>query len=92
MFDRTYVETTLKTSVCTAVFTKADGTRREMRCTLIDTYLPENYQGKGMILNETDRNSVSVWDIDNGGWRAFRLDTLIEFRPELVGAKVMLFE
>ena len=69
----------LKSSVCIAKFKKADGTIREMRCTLVDTYLPEQYHGKGMLLNETDRNAVPVWDMDLGAWRSFRLDSLLEF-------------
>lgn len=92
MYDMNQVVADLKSSVCIAKFKKADGTERTMRCTLIDHYLPEDYQGKGMLLNEVERNNVSVWDLDLNAWRSFRVDSLIEFGPaHLQAAKQVLW-
>ena len=92
MFDQSYVIETLKNSICVAKFTKADGSERTMRCTLIPSYLPEDFRNRGMLLNEVDKNSVPVWDLDLNAWRSFRVDTLKEFAPaHLQAAKQLLW-
>ena len=57
-------------------FEKLDGTTRRMRCTLIPSFLPEEYRGKAPMLTETTPTAISVWDLDNSGWRSFRVDSV----------------
>lgn len=66
----------LRDSVLTVTFTKVDGTNRVMRCTLMQSYLPEEFKSRAPMLTETAPQTVSVWDVDAGGWRSFRLDTV----------------
>ena len=40
MFDKYELKEILSNSVSTVVFTKIDGTEREMKCTLLPEYLP----------------------------------------------------
>ena len=74
----------LKNGVVTVVFEKTDGSERSMRATLSDLYVPQveptmlsEYDGqmpkKTRQLND---NVQAVWDIDAGGWRSFRLDSV----------------
>lgn len=65
----------LKNNVMTVSFTKVDGTERVMRCTLLPEYLPAETNGR-QLLNEGVRNNISVWDLDAGGWRSFRVDSV----------------
>jgi hypothetical protein len=67
----------LKHNVANVKFTKVDGTERVMRCTLKDEFLPEQYRGKGTILTE-GANTLRVYDLDNGAWRSFRVDSVLE--------------
>lgn len=70
----------LKNKDITVTFTKKDGTRRIMRCTLRPDALPE-------MITESTRTSadrresdstIAVWDLDLGAWRSFRLDSVVE--------------
>jgi hypothetical protein len=78
MIDKYTLKQQLQGNVATVVFTKADGTERTMRCTLVDEYLPD--PAEPQLLQENTRaenpNVLSVWDIENGGWRSFRLDSI----------------
>lgn len=67
---------------CRVTFTKVDGTLRVMRCTLKAEFLPESARPKsGALLTEGDGASerISVWDLDIGDWRGFRVDSVQMF-------------
>lgn len=66
----------LRTGVATVTFTKLDGSERVMQCTLQASYLPEEFRNKQPMLTETVGNAVSVWDVQAGGWRSFRVDSV----------------
>lgn len=66
----------LRSAVVTVTFEKVDGSTRVMQCTLLPQYLPEEYRGKAPMLTETAPQTVSVWDVENGGWRSFRVDSV----------------
>jgi len=72
----------LENGVVTVVFEKVDGTLREMKCTLLTEYLPVS--NKQLLTEETIRkdndSSISVWDVENNGWRAFRIESIKEIR------------
>lgn len=61
----------LENGVVTVVFEKTNGEERTMQCTLLNEYLPET---KG-VRAEND-NVLSVWDVENNGWRSFRVDSI----------------
>jgi hypothetical protein len=89
MIDKYALREDLKNGVVTVVFEKADGTERTMRATLSDLYVPQvepamlsEYDGqvpKGRQLND---NVQAVWDIDSGGWRSFRYDSVKQLLKE----------
>lgn len=66
----------LKSNVVEVKFTKLDGNIRTMLCTLQETLLPEvTTSGTKKVNDEV----LSVWDIDNSGWRSFRFENVITY-------------
>lgn len=82
MLQKYELKEMMQNSVTTVVFTKVDGTKREMNCTLLAEYLPEQpVTDKQQLLTEgltkaENPNTLSVWDLDNNGWRSFRVDSV----------------
>ena len=79
MFDRNTLKDNLSKCVGVVSFNKADGSIREMTCTLMSDYLPEQKpleDGFRHLPRKDNTEVLSVWDIDNKGWRSFRLDSI----------------
>jgi hypothetical protein len=74
---KTAVKTALLAGPTTIVFTKVDGTKRTMKCTLSEALLPLR------TLTESDRkvnDSIqTVFDIESNQWRSFKWDNFISF-------------
>ncbi len=70
----------LRQGIITVKFTKADGSLRVMRCTTSSTIVPEDAKptGKMMISEETAKHTLRVYDVEVGGWRSFKLDSIQE--------------
>jgi hypothetical protein len=73
-YTREEVKAGLQSSIATVVFEKADGSLRTMRCTLQTSYLPE--WPESLDARTINEEVLPVWDLDNGGWRSFRLDSI----------------
>lgn len=58
----------LSSGTATVTFTKADGTKRVMRCTRDASHIPKE---SVKPFNDTGDN-VIVWDCDQNGWRQIR--------------------
>jgi hypothetical protein len=80
VIDRDQLINDLRSEVVEVTFNKvSDGSVRVMRCTLRPDLLPANYieekeQEKAFHKQNTD--VVAAWDVQKGGWRSFRLDTV----------------
>ena len=61
-------------SVCDIVFTKADGSEREMTCTLNPFSEEMELIEEGH--NNSSRESITVWDLEKKDWRSFRKNNL----------------
>ncbi len=76
-YKREQIVELLQKSVVEVTFTKLNGDRRIMTCTLMPDQLPPAKaedplsQKKIRALNE---EVVNVWDVNAAGWRSFRLD------------------
>ena len=75
----------LKNNLMKVVFTKVNGDERIMNCTLHESILPEpTTMMKPYSFTKYDKKSnqdtISVWDIDKGGWRSFRVDSIKEYK------------
>jgi len=76
-----YLET-LRVSEAEVVFTKANGEKRTMRCTLDLNQIPAemvpNTDGNVTKVNES---VIKAYDLDKQGWRSFRIDSVESFSP-----------
>jgi len=72
----------LRNSIMEVTFTKVNGERRAMRCTLMPHYLPESFknnpeeQESEKTYHKENPDVLAVWDVQNGGWRSFRVDSV----------------
>lgn len=73
----------IQNGIVTVVFEKVDGTIREMKCTLNKEYMPAQLlteeQNAAKVRTE-NHDLLSVWDIENNGWRSFRVSNVKEIR------------
>lgn len=67
----------LQNGLGTVVFTKADGSERTMKCTLKADLLPVVEIKQGAKSKVENPEILSVWDLENAGWRSFRIDSII---------------
>lgn len=89
---RDWIKSLLQKQPITVVFTKADGTDREMLCTLNPEQLPPvpvSGPVDGIVKEskkprkEPDPHSIRVFDLDKKEWRSFRFDRLKKVTAEL---------
>lgn len=69
----------LKSNIVEVTFTKVNGEKRKMNCTLQPSFLPET-----VVTEETRKasdTSIAVWSVDDGGWRSFRWESILSFGP-----------
>lgn len=72
----------LRESVIEVTFTKVNGERRIMRCTLMPKYLPATYtenvteQANEKQFHANNNEVIRAWDVQSGGWRSFRIDSV----------------
>jgi hypothetical protein len=83
LYNRDQVLSDLRKNVIEITFEKINGERGTMRCTLMPNYLPASYrnnieeQKQEETFHNTIKDSIAVWDINNAGWRSFRIDSVI---------------
>lgn len=72
----------LRKNIVEVTFTKVNGEKRSMRCTLLENYLPDSFkqnlseQEEEKNFHKTNPDVLAVWDLQNGGWRSFRIDSV----------------
>lgn len=65
----------LNDGVVSVLFTKKDGTDREMACTLDMEVIPKEKQPKGVERTKSTE-SLAVFDVEKDEWRSFRWDSI----------------
>lgn len=75
-FSRDSILQKLHEGETTVTFTKVDGSERIMRCTLNETMLPPAEPTEKTAERKVNPNVVAVWDLDNEGWRSFKVDSV----------------
>ena len=71
---------------CLVVFTKKDGTEREMRCTLNPSLIPKEKYPQSTVSEESSSatgSTVRVFDIEKQEWRSFRWDSIKQFTLDI---------
>lgn len=73
----------LREGICEITFTKINGERRVMPCTLKAELLPKHNQKDQTIetLKESKTDAISVWCTDAYAWRSFKLSNFISINP-----------
>lgn len=56
-------------------FEKVDGSMRQMCCTLQEKFIPQTSEEIDKV-RPINNNILAVWDVDNGAWRSFRIDSI----------------
>lgn len=70
--------TQLKMQTVNIEFTKKDGTRRKMNCTLMPEMLPDQIDIEEHAQSKAyNPDILAVFDVDKGDWRSFRWDSLL---------------
>jgi hypothetical protein len=67
----------LKLWCMTIFFEKKDGSLRTLKCTLSDKIIPQKLEEDSETPKKERKPNadvLSVWDLENDGWRSFRLD------------------
>lgn len=65
----------LSKNVAEVTFTKNNGEERVMRCTLRNDLVPSTDRKPGSKRSVSE-SVVPVWDLENNGWRSFRVDSV----------------
>lgn len=73
----------LREGICEVTFTKVNGERRIMPCTLKAELLPQKDQKELTFetLKDDNKDAISVWCTDAQAWRSFKLSNLIDIIP-----------
>ena len=76
------LQTQLQKEVLEVTFTKVNGDKRVMNCTLMEGILPSNptEEAKKDTKKKVNEDILSVWDIDANGWRSFRVKNITRVR------------
>lgn len=83
MFNREELKSRLREGVCKVTFTKANGEKRIMHCTLNESMLPSTEVDKeAKHPTKENLDIIAAWDVEKNGWRSFRVDSLVSFNDE----------
>ena len=84
---RTDLRNQLQKEILEVTFTKVNGDKRIMNCTLIEGVAPSNITEKKKDAPERKVNEevLSVWDVDAKGWRSFRVKNVTRVRTHSWG-------
>jgi len=79
MFQRESLINDLKLHPCAIYFTKVNGEKRTMHCTLMQEHLPRDTNMQ--VLEEAhkepkNQDVIAVWDLQIKAWRSFRVDSV----------------
>ena len=74
--NKAELKNTLQNNIANVIFEKTDGTLREMRCTLQPGLLPVQEIKEDKKERPENDTILAVWDLDNEGWRSFRIESI----------------
>jgi hypothetical protein len=86
-YERDALLKDLKQSVIEVTFTKVNGDKRIMRCTLDQRHIPTPVDVKHLDEQHSrkeNKDVIAVWDMHANGWRSFRVDS-VQYVQEIGG-------
>jgi hypothetical protein len=83
-YTKEHVLSLLKDNVCNVSFTKRDGTKRDMVCTLKPNMLPlrKTEPKDSGSANPKPENVIVVFDLDKDAWRSFDIETVLSINEK----------
>ncbi|PPD52546.1 MAG: hypothetical protein CTY12_06285 [Methylotenera sp.] len=79
--NKSYYQQMLKTNICEVVFTKADGSERTMKCSLLPSVFTQfNLSESTKSTKKTSDEQLNVIDVDKGDWRSFKIAAVKSFK------------
>ena len=75
--SKSNIKNMLNTDIVNVKFKKMDGSERLMKFTLLEGIVKE-YEKKSEKTRKVSEDTITVWDVENDGWRSFRYDSIIE--------------
>lgn len=69
----------LTKGIVEVTFTKKDGSCRVMKCTLANELIPTEHAPKGTGKVKVNTDVISVFDVENQGWRSFNCNSITSF-------------
>lgn len=75
--EKEWLKALLRENDLKVVFTKADGSERELHCTLKESEIPEEKRPKSTGRKQSE-DALAVFDLELCEWRSFRYDSLKE--------------
>ena len=86
-FSRESLINDLKLHTCEIRFTKVNGEKRIMHCTLLSEHLPPATDHEALEeahKSAINQDVIAVWDLQVKGWRSFRVDS-VEYAQAIDG-------
>ena len=81
-FSKQQIVEQARSGIINVRFTKVNGEERDMKCTLLSEYLPNQQE---MDFTEVDsKDYLAVWDVEVNGWRSFRVESVSEVSPQIL--------
>jgi len=75
-YTKSQIVNQLRQSACTVTFTKVNGDKRVMPCTLQEDALPQVNISETKTARKPNDDVVSAWCTDKKAWRSFRVDSV----------------
>jgi 2-C-methyl-D-erythritol 4-phosphate cytidylyltransferase len=79
LYERDKLIADLRESVIEVTFTKVNGEKRIMRCTLDQKQIPQTIDYnhlKEQHARKENLDVIAAWDVQANGWRSFRVDSV----------------
>jgi hypothetical protein len=79
LYERGKLMADLRESVIEVTFTKVNGEKRIMRCTLDQKQIPQTVDYnhlKEQHARKENLDVIAAWDVQANGWRSFRVDSV----------------
>ena len=84
--NRNDIREFLLDGIIEVTFTKVDGTKRKMNCTLNYEHIPEDMKPLNLVKGEKvlqNLDIVKVFDTEKQGWRSFAVEKVKYIKPAL---------
>lgn len=82
---REFINKCLHEGICTVEFTKKNGDKRVLKCTLRMDTIPEEFVPTGESTRAKNNDARTVFDVENNQWRSFRWDAVESFTFDISG-------